>query len=217
VLAQAARIAPTASPAAVERLAAAIGGLDPADEFAGAIQGEDAWVRGALQSGQQFIVAGDDGGGQSATLALRFLPLRRFAEWKQLQAEEQQLAFADKPWYLGLPLLEKHERTFAFANSSPLARLARFCVLNSRVYYLRIERNSALRDVALAAISVAGEKRRTGKLPAQLNPSLPVDRFTGKPYIYKTTPDGFVVYSAGSDGEDNGGDADKDLAINVRI
>ena len=209
VLAQAARIAPSASPAAIERLAVAIGGLDPDAEFAGAIQGEDAWVRGALRSGQQFIVAGDDGGGQSATLALRFLPLRRFAEWKQLQAEEQQLAFAGKPWYQGLPLLEEHERTFAFADSRPLARLARFCVLNSRVYYLRIERNSAMRDVALAAISIEGEKRRTGKLPAELNPSLPVDRFTGKPYGYKATPDGFVVYSAGSDGEDNGGDAER--------
>lgn len=216
-LAQAARIAVAGSPAAVERLAAAIRDIDLNTEFARSIQGEDAWVRGALRSGQQFIVAGDDGGGQPATLALRFLPLRRYAELKQLEAEEQQLAYADKPWYVGLPVLEEHERTFAFADSSPLARLARFGVLNTRPFYLRMERCNALRDVALAAISVAGEKRRTGKLPAELNPSLPVDRFTGKPCIYRTVPGGFVVYSAGGDGEDDGGDAEKDLAISVRI
>ncbi|MBM3322669.1 hypothetical protein FJY69_04245 [candidate division WOR-3 bacterium] len=210
--AQAARLSAVASPPAVERVAATIRGIDPNAELIRALQGDGAWVRSAFRAGQTFL-----GTESRETPALWFLPLRRYAELKQLEAEEQQLAFAGKPWHEGLPLLEAHERSFAFADSGPLRRLARFGVVDLRPFYGRIERNSALRDLALAAIAVSSDRRRTGRLPERLDPGLPVDRFTGKTYGYKVTPGGFAVYSAGKDGEDNGGDPEKDLVIEVGI
>jgi hypothetical protein len=216
-LAQAARLSVKASPAAVERVAATIRELDPNAEFVKAIQGEDAWTRGALRSGQNFVTAENQDNPQFTMPTLWFLPLRRFAELKQLEAEEQQLSFAGKPWHEGLPFLEAHEKAFAFQDSSPLARLARFVVLNTRVFYQRVERHSALRDLALAAIAVTAERRKTGKLPARLDAGLPVDRFTGKPYGYKAMPGGFAVYSAGADGEDDGGDPQRDIVLEISM
>ena len=216
-LAQAARLSAVASPAAVERVVTTIRGLNPNADLTKSLQGDGAWVRNAIRSGHTFVVAENQGEPGFSTPALWFLPLRRYAELKQLEAEEQQLAFAGRPWYEGLPLLESHERSFAFEDSSPMRRLARFGVVNMRPFYQRIERNSVLRDLALAAIAVTTERRKTGRLPEMLDPSLPADRFTGKSCGYKATPGGFVVYSAGRDGEDNGGDPEKDLVIDVRI
>ncbi|HYF01324.1 MAG TPA: hypothetical protein VEJ18_20545 [Planctomycetota bacterium] len=50
-----------------------------------------------------------------------------------------------------------------------------------------------------------------GAYPASLDalqtllPALPVDPFTGRPYVYRREGSGFVVYSVGSDGADGGG------------
>jgi hypothetical protein len=63
-------------------------------------------------------------------------------------------------------------------------------------------------------------KKQTGKLPATLADiasDAPVDRFSGKPYVYKVLPDGFVVYSVGPDGKDDNGSMPDDLAFRVKL
>ena len=47
-----------------------------------------------------------------------------------------------------------------------------------------------------------------GQFPASLDDAIGdfvIDPFTGKPFIYRTTDDGFTLYSAGHDGDDDGG------------
>lgn len=54
-------------------------------------------------------------------------------------------------------------------------------------------------------------RQENGTYPASLDalqtilPALPVDPFSGAPYVYRREGDGFVVYSVGADGADGGG------------
>ncbi len=60
-----------------------------------------------------------------------------------------------------------------------------------------------------AALRIYREEK--GAYPASLEalrgilPSIPLDPFTGKPYLYRREGSGFVVYSVGQDGADGGG------------
>ncbi len=77
-----------------------------------------------------------------------------------------------------------------------------------------------LKEAALEAVMGAGQigmackiyKRREGHFPEDASAlvpdtldELPVDPFTGKPYVYKLEEDGFIVYSLGSNEKDDGG------------
>ena len=51
-----------------------------------------------------------------------------------------------------------------------------------------------------------------GQLPSRLDDlvpqylaAVPIDAYSGRPLIYRPTPDGFVLYSVGHDHSDNGG------------
>lgn len=70
------------------------------------------------------------------------------------------------------------------------------------------------RDAALTAIALELYRRRHGEYPAQLDalvpnflPTLPVDRFDGRPLRYRLTKDGPLLYSIGADRIDDGGAA----------
>ena len=65
---------------------------------------------------------------------------------------------------------------------------------------------------AALAISVERYRRARGQIPTTLNElvpacakSLPQDPFTGKDLLYRHDARGFVVYSVGADGKDDGG------------
>jgi len=73
-------------------------------------------------------------------------------------------------------------------------------------------RYSAYLDSFKIAIGLKIYKQRYGKYPEKLDllvpeilPSLPVDPFTGNKFIYKCEKDGFLVYSLGENGKDDGG------------
>jgi hypothetical protein len=77
------------------------------------------------------------------------------------------------------------------------------------------ERLVAQCDLAEMAIRLKHYQGKTGSYPEQLQdivpeslPSLPVDRFSGDPYIYKREGDGFVIYSVGVNGKDDDGAPD---------
>jgi len=84
----------------------------------------------------------------------------------------------------------------------------------SRVLY-RSMRVETERSLALAAIAVKRYALRNGKPPASLDAlvpeflsSVPVDYMDGQPVKYRVKPDGgFLLYSVGEDGNDDGGDA----------
>ena len=77
------------------------------------------------------------------------------------------------------------------------------------------ERLVAQCDLAEIAIRLKDYQGKTGSYPGELQdivpeflPALPVDRFSGDPYIYGREGDGFVVYSVGVNGKDDDGAPD---------
>lgn len=69
----------------------------------------------------------------------------------------------------------------------------------------------AMRDAARIALRLAGHHQSHGSYPSELTQAgykhseLPSDPFVDHALRYKATGDGFVIYSVGSDGQDNGG------------
>ncbi len=73
---------------------------------------------------------------------------------------------------------------------------------------LRVQEN----DAVITAIALELYRRRTSHWPVTLAeltpdplPSIPVDRFTGKPLYYRLREGRPLLYSAGTDGDDDGG------------
>jgi len=65
----------------------------------------------------------------------------------------------------------------------------------------------ASRRMAKVALAILQERLRTGQLPSAM-PNLggdSTDPFSGKPLIYKRKAGGFILYSVGFDGKDDGG------------
>lgn len=71
--------------------------------------------------------------------------------------------------------------------------------------------DSENRDLALTALALREAKWRKGAFPDALGDlkavgfDAPLDRFSGKPLIYRRKGEGYVLYSVGPDGKDNGG------------
>lgn len=74
---------------------------------------------------------------------------------------------------------------------------------------------------AVAIVELLRYVDEIGELPAGwddlrskgLIPEIPLDIFGGKPLILKKTPETFMVYGVGPDGNDDGGDAEKDVVF----
>jgi hypothetical protein len=82
------------------------------------------------------------------------------------------------------------------------------------------KRDEALARLALDRWGLALEAHRgkAGDYPATLSkvsPSiggnLPGDPFTGKPLVYRPRGDGYLLYSVGVNGKDDGGESRKDV------
>ncbi len=86
-------------------------------------------------------------------------------------------------------------------------------------------RTDAYRDLARLAIALEIYRKKQGQYPASLaalSPKIikavPVDPFNDKPLVYRVTEAGYVLYSVGSNGEDDGGKMDwndGDIVISV--
>ena len=75
---------------------------------------------------------------------------------------------------------------------------------------------------ALTAIGIESYRLANGRLPERLNEiapdfllTIPVDPFTGRPLSYRKLAKGYVVYSVGEDGKDDGGDDKRDITFTV--
>jgi type II secretory pathway pseudopilin PulG len=69
--------------------------------------------------------------------------------------------------------------------------------------------------VARAALAIERYRLANARLPDTLPDSAPLDPFTGQPLRYKKLAKGYVVYSIGEDGKDDGGDEKKDITFTV--
>jgi len=76
-----------------------------------------------------------------------------------------------------------------------------------------VTRHETLRRMAVTAIALQRYRLRTQTFPATLEAlvpdlvsSIPIDPMSGKPLCYRTKQDGYLLYSVGEDGVDDGGD-----------
>ncbi len=74
------------------------------------------------------------------------------------------------------------------------------------------DQNCVRRDLSIVALALAAYKAEKGKYPEKLQDlspdylkTLPKDFYSGKDFLYKLKGSGFVVYSVGEDGKDDGG------------
>ncbi|MFA5393919.1 MAG: ABC transporter permease [Candidatus Ratteibacteria bacterium] len=128
-----------------------------------------------------------------------------------LRLSEQQLNLLEKPYYQTKDVFRGFER-----NLKRLSRYAPFTVMFDRYYgqafSLPIANLEALQDLAKIVTALKRYKLTHGQYPkdlAELRPDfiseLPIDPFTGRDFIYKQEGKGFILYSLGENGVDNGG------------
>ena len=74
------------------------------------------------------------------------------------------------------------------------------------------ERGEARLELTRLAAALAVYRADHGEYPADLSalvpavlPQLPTDLYTGKPFVYHRTKDGYLLYSLGDNGTDDGG------------
>jgi hypothetical protein len=92
------------------------------------------------------------------------------------------------------------------------AFLSKYFVGNSEATFMKVAMLEAVMSANRTGLACRLYKSRTGAYPASLEdlvPGLlnevPVDPFTGKPFVYRREGEGFIVYSLGSNQKDDSG------------
>ena len=135
-----------------------------------------------------------------------------------IEAKAQYLAIldrfaraADKPAPDALAEMEViEEDVCALDDSGWTGRLVAMLLPNMRAALIRFTKDNARGQMVLIALDVAAHRKAGGTYPASLSdlPSadaLPRDPFSGEPFNYRREPKGFVLWSVGPDGDDDGG------------
>ena len=83
-------------------------------------------------------------------------------------------------------------------------------------------RYTARLRAAIVALAIERARLASSRLPEKLSElvpaylaEVPVDPFNGQPMHYKKLPKGYVVYSVGEDGVDDGGNEQKDITFTI--
>jgi hypothetical protein len=131
---------------------------------------------------------------------------------------ERLVARAEAEW--SKPLWQQDaealDREIEMLSASPLNRVRYWPVLLLMPAYGRAGVQSELaalrRDAVLVAIALELYRRRSGSWPASLDalvpdllPAVPLDRYDGKPLRYRLVAGAPLLYSAGTDRDDDGG------------
>jgi hypothetical protein len=216
VFSTAAQVAPKAGVPAIEGLITRFQGLDfKADEYR-ALQAEAVLAQVKAAAGQTTDVKGLLG--LQGFLGRVLTPLRSYARARFVEFVVKQLEVLPKPWYEGRDTVARLDTMGR--GKDPLMQLAGACMPNLSMFYERDERMMAWRDIAVLGLRALVMKKRTGRLPARLEDfasDAPPDRFSGKPYVYRVLPDGFMVHSVGTNGKDDNGTAPDDLVFKVTL
>jgi hypothetical protein len=216
VFTAAAQVAPKAGVPAIERLIARFQGLGfKADEYR-ALQAEAVITQVGAAAGQMMAIEAHSG--LNGFLIRVLKPCRSYARARFMEVVRGQLEVLPKPWFEGHDKLAQLDSVGR--GKDVLARLAGTYTANVSMFYERAERMTAWRDIAVLGLRALILKRRTGRLPARIedfSSDAPLDRFSGKPYVYRVLPDGFVVYSVGTDQKDDNGTSPDDLVFKVKL
>lgn len=120
-----------------------------------------------------------------------------------------QYAACRLPWRQGRQTLEKMEKEVV---GLTYAKLTRVLAPVSEMALQRRDMSLARSQLCRIALELKAYKARNGHYPDTLAAlqqhlawDIPEDVFSGDPLIYRLSGDGFVLYSVGPDGVDNGG------------
>jgi len=217
VFTEAAEVAPKAGVPAIERLIARFQGLDfKADQYR-AVQADVVTTDIGIVRGQTMTLKAF--GGLVGFLLRALPPCRNYPRARFLELIARQLEVLPKPSYEGREALAQLD-SLGQRGKDLMSRLAAAYSFNVSEFYGRAERMTAWRDIAVLGLRALVLKKRTGRLPAKLEDfatDAPLDRFSGKPYVYRVLPDGFMVHSVGTDGKDDNGTAREDLVFKVNL
>ena len=137
-------------------------------------------------------------------------PLRKHDEAIYLNVMRQQIEAATKPWPDAKATYDAIERqiqqkTLGTGLSGRFTPVFSGAARKKDIAKARV-------DLGRIALALKAHKQQHGQYPASLgelaqsqNMELPADPFTGAAYIYARQGDGFVAYSLGPDGNDDGG------------
>lgn len=142
----------------------------------------------------------------------RFTGLEEFDQLNYLALESKAVLIAHELLPERITALDVFEQQVR--GTSALLPLSRFDSYLS-CQYLRLDAKYIARlRVTQAGLSVESYRSERGQLPDAL-PSNLTDPFDGQPLRYKKLAKGYVVYSIGEDGKDDGGDEKKDITFTV--
>jgi hypothetical protein len=209
------RIAPSASPASRALVMKELWRLDFRALLVRAVASEIVLTEATVA--RQGPVSGEDGR-VSPIPFMKIAPLRNGARAIALGIAGRSLTAAALPWYEGHTETERIEKVCS--GSSLYSEVAKIATPNVNLFYTRIERLVARRDMTVLGLGALNFRSVTGRLPATVNEvydNEPSDPFTGKPYNYRADGRGVTIYSVGSDGTNDSGDAAKDLVLRVSI
>ncbi len=142
----------------------------------------------------------------------------------QRKSSVASLAGELRPWQAKVGDPEKTARDIAAGRRGAEARgeelanvLAALLVPSVTVAHQAEDRSRQMENNLIVALALAAHRAEKGRYPktlAELTPallkSIPDDVFTDKPPVYKLEGDGYLLYSVGPDGEDDGGQSRDD-------
>jgi hypothetical protein len=145
-------------------------------------------------------------------IVYRLAGIEDFDQLNYLHLESIAILIAREPLAQRITTLNAFEQQVRGTSAQlPLSRLDSYVTCQ----YLRLDAKYIARlRVAQAGLSVESYRSEHGQLP-DAPPSNLTDPFDGQPLRYKKLAKGYVVYSVGEDGKDDGGDEKKDITFTV--
>jgi len=209
------------SPELVRRLIEYAGRIDCRDSFADSFSGEGMFGLGMFEQMREGTAIPDLFPNRSTleNLGLNLYSSAFARPWLNMDEE----AFAETigrlgdasrlPYYEAKPLLEQIQRD---VEDLPRTRVLSREFLPSLTRAVEAQaRNEAQLDLLQMGLSIEQYHVRNGTYPTTLDAiasdvggRVPVDPFTGQPYIYKPSGRSFLLYSVGSNAVDDGGKYD---------
>ncbi len=156
-------------------------------------------------------------------------PLHKSDEARYLRIMRGQIQAAESPW---AQIKGTNDAVNGQLREAPPALLSAVLVPVVAALASKRDREAARLDLCRIALALKAYKQQHGRYPASLgalaqsrNTQLPKDPFTGRDYVYRQAGHGFVAYSVGSDGDDDGGvepesgktDPDGDIVWRAKI
>jgi hypothetical protein len=137
-------------------------------------------------------------------------PLASFDEAYMLEFLAELQSLARMPYYEARPHIEALQE-----QTAEISRLRLFSrsILPGMVNTLQTQaRHEVMLDLAQLGLTIEAYRAETGACPEDLGAisgripgGLPLDPFSGRPYIYRRAGTGFVLYSVSINGTDDGG------------